>query len=279
MEKHSAATKSPSDTETREVSDDHAPTADGLAPTLCAPPTSVPQLPPIVHLIHGRLGRERVYTVMSPEYDTPCIILVNMHYYSSSFTMKMLNGDSSTAGVLATARGKFSACFGRNFLEVTVPSLSHTQTSSAKINMKCHIPSMRRSFIDLDLIVEGKEECLEWKKTTDAEARALGETLHRKLVRKSGPNSATGNSSIPPRLDFKNDGEEIVAFMADNSRWKTGRSFTLHFKGSALEGTLGDNWKSVTLLSGLWLWWVDLTRYSSLTMGGAAIATAAATIF
>ncbi|EFQ34886.1 hypothetical protein CGRA01v4_04199 [Colletotrichum graminicola] len=236
-----AITKSPTATGAQEAAHDQAPTSDGLAPTLYAPSTSVPQLPPIVHLIHGRLGREKVYTVISPDYNTPCIILVDMHWYSSSFTVKMLNGDSLTTGVFATARGKVGTYFGQNFLEVTLPSPLPTQTSGTKISMKCRMSPFQRHFINLDLVVEGDEHCLEWKKTTDAEAKALREAFYRKLVRRSGPKSSTGNSSMLPQAGFKNDGEEIVAFMADNSRWKPGHSFTVHFKASGLEGTLGEN--------------------------------------
>ncbi|KAK1980185.1 hypothetical protein LZ30DRAFT_750899 [Colletotrichum cereale] len=250
----------------------------GSDPTLDEPPTSVQQLPPKIHVVYGRLREEKVYTVMSPDYDTPCLILVNMHWYSSSFTMKMLNGDSPSTGVSATARGKVGSFFGHDFLEVTLPALSPTQTSGTKSTMKCHRTSFRRSLSEFDLIIGGKEECFEWRKTIDAEATALGESLHRKLVRKSGPKSGTGNSEMPPQAGFKGDGEEIVAFMADNSRWNTGRSLTLHFVGSGLEGTLGENWKSAALLSGLWLWWMDLLWYGSLTAGGAVIATAGITV-
>ncbi|KAK1585943.1 uncharacterized protein LY79DRAFT_591217 [Colletotrichum navitas] len=219
-----AITKSPTATGAEEVSHDQAPTSDGLAPTLYAPSTSVPQLPPIVHLVHGRLGREKVYTVMSPDYDTPCIILVDMHWYSSSFTMKMLNGESLTTGVFPTARGKVGTYFGHNFLEVKLPSPLPTQTSGTKITMKCHMSPFQPYFINLVLIV-----------------KALRKAFHRKLVRRSGPKSGTGNSSMLPQEGFKSDGEDIVAFMADNSRWKPGHSFTLHFKASGLEGTLGEN--------------------------------------
>ncbi|KAK2033033.1 hypothetical protein LX32DRAFT_680045 [Colletotrichum zoysiae] len=276
MENHSASaavTKSPKATAAQGVSQE-PPTDDDLPSTLYAPSTSAPQLPPTVHLIHGKLGRQEVYTVMSPDYDTPCIVLVDKHRYSSSFTMKMLNGESHTAGVLATARGKVGPFFSHNFLEVTLPSRVPTETEGTKITMKCRKPSFRRCDLDFDLTLDGNEDCLEWKKTTDAEAKALGEGLRRKLVRKSRPKSGTDDLNMLPEPGFESDEEEIVAFMADKSGWNPGRSLALHFEGSVLEDALGQNWKSFALLSGLWLWWIDLRGYGKLTAGSAVISTA-----
>ncbi|KZL80491.1 hypothetical protein CI238_08855 [Colletotrichum incanum] len=251
--------------------DHHAHTVDGEASNLDASSISDPKLPSTIRLTYGKLGREHVYTAMSPDYNSLCTILADMHWYTSSFTLKILSGDSRNHGISATARGKVGAFFGCSCLEVTLPPLSPAQPLETNITMKWYRTAFRKSLCGFSMTIGGKEEYFEWRKTNDTEAKALGKALHRKLVRMSGPNISAGNSKMPQDVESGNDGKEVVAFVVDNSSWNPGRSSTFRFQGSGLEGTLGEQWKTAALLSGLWLWWMDLVRYRSLAAGGGAV--------
>ncbi|KAJ0162856.1 hypothetical protein CTA2_3921 [Colletotrichum tanaceti] len=252
---------------TEGVTDRHATTDDGSASISRASPVSVPVLPPTIHLTYGRLGQEKVYTVLSNKYDTPCTILVDMHWYSSSFSLKVFGGDSRNSGVVAIAHGKAGPFFSRSFLEVALPSLPPRQISQTKI-----ITKWRSALCGFSMVIGGKEELFEWRRTTDAEAKQIGKGLRRKLVRVSGPNSGTGGAKALREAGFSSDGKQIVAFMADNSSWNLGHGLSIRFKGSGLGDTLGEQWRIPALLSGLWLWWIDLERYGT-TVAGAGTVT------
>ncbi|CCF32039.1 hypothetical protein CH063_00744 [Colletotrichum higginsianum] len=267
MENHrEPVTTNKSINNTEKVTDPHATTAGGSALIPHASPVSVPILPPTIHLTYGRLGQEKVYTVLSNKYDTPCTILVDMHWYSSSFSLKVFGGDSRNSGVVATAHGKAGPFFSRSFLEVALPPLPPTQISQTKI-----ITKWRSALCGFSMVIGGKEECFEWRRTTDAEAKQIGKGLRRKLVRVSGPNSGTGGAKALREAGFSSDGKEVVAFMADNSSWNLGHGLTIRFKGSGLGDILGEQWRISALLSALWLWWIDLERYGTTVAGAGAV--------
>ncbi|GKT84125.1 hypothetical protein CT0861_10543 [Colletotrichum tofieldiae] len=266
-----ATTASPMATNLEEALDHHALTVDGTASNLVAPSVSAPKLPSTFRITYGRLGREHVYTVMSPDYDALCTILVDIHWYSSSFTLKMVGGDSRNHGVSATARGKVGAFFGRSFLEVSLPSIFPTQPLETNTTMKSYRTTFRSSLCGFSMMIGGKEEHFEWRRTNNTEAKPLGKALHRKLVRIPGPNVGAGNFKMRRDVNPNNDGKEVVAFMADNSSWNLGRSFTFRFRESGLESTLSEQWRTAALLSGLWLWWMDLVRCRSLVASGGTV--------
>ncbi|KDN67829.1 hypothetical protein CSUB01_04775 [Colletotrichum sublineola] len=148
----------------------------------------------------------------------------------------MLNINGLNTGVLAISPGKIGAFFGDDFLEVTLPAPLSTQTSGTKVTMQCQRSSLIYYFNELDSIMKEKGDYFEWRKSNDDNAKTLGKTLHRKLVRKSGPKSGTGNSRTLPQAPSKSDSEEPVASTAYDSRWNPCCTSTFPFEGSGFEG-------------------------------------------
>lgn len=107
----------------------------------------------------------------------------------------------------------------------------------------------------------GKEPLIqefEWRKSVGGEIRELaGNSYGWKLVRTVGPSVAASGSRKERNLGYTSDGKEILAIVAYSVSASMSKAIKFAFMGEGLTGVNGEEWEIATVISAMWLWFLD----------------------
>lgn len=170
-----------------------------------------------------------------------------VHYGKPHVTLH--SGSDKDSSVLAFSK---AAKWGGNYV-LEIPGSNHEEPIIEKLEITSRLGKAKRQFClninDSEGIPHGRHE-FQWRRSKGKGVRDLGlQNQGWKLVWLPGTYSS--NSSQ----------EEIVATWAQYNHWSFKKPFDFQFLGSGADGSLGEKWALMAVVSALTIWYDDITDH------------------
>ncbi|WYZ42180.1 hypothetical protein EsH8_V_001075 [Colletotrichum jinshuiense] len=216
---------------------------------------------------YGQWKWKQLYTLGPSSDDKMFTVSFDTKLFSKKQTLFLHSGSSEKAPIIATASRKAVGWHDRatitlhreNGAEKEIAFEKPEITSWTKSEVRCFHFEVRK----------GEVEEFQWRNSHGDEIKELaGHSYGWKLVRIGRPRP--GGQSF----GYTSDGHEVVAVLAHSMSWSMTKSFNFGFVGAGQTGIWGEEWETTAVISGFWLWYMQISKTGADGATSAAVAAA-----
>ncbi|TEA11420.1 hypothetical protein C8034_v006865 [Colletotrichum sidae] len=232
-------------------------TTSNTAPETAGPstPSSLDRLPSVIKTQHFMLDDWLGCALVGPDGESICYLHTCCSQKGDAHVC-LLPNLGEDAQPIATVRNGYCDCDNKLLRHAAVTLDEAATADKVAMHPLPDAPWALRNAVELVVTVGGRPERFQWRPSRGKEVRAVArrDACGWKLVRTARHDAGAGGIREERATGFASDGAEVVAVIVQPERY-TG--FTFAFRGSGRTDEMGEAWKLVALMSGLWMWWND----------------------